>query len=1413
MQSALVECPRTCTIDPSHDDGVLAMFDTLSRWLTMAAERINGRPKLEEVIVSQIIQSRIRFAPYAETREGETPAMRASYRHLVKEPTVKSCLDTLIGGIAQGELDVPAKSKLPRDTEIADFCKDLIYNCSGGLVGLATSVIGNGLIEGYSVSEPVWEIEDRGRWRAKSVLRAVKPKPTDDYWFEVDRFWNVTSIVTRLNLEPYPTSDFIYWRNGNLTNSPHGTSALRSCYRSAWMLDTVWKLRGIGLERYTLPAMIAKYPFGNDSVKRSMEAAVKRIKAAGYATIPQEAMLEPLQMSLRGTSDFEAAVKDLREDIAIAMTGGSLQMLQGFTPGARGSSKEHGSQLDTRVWMLTMALCEIIYRQIFCPAVEWNYGKDAEVPHPVIGGINDDDIKRSLDLDEQLQRMGYPVSISGISERTRRSPGAGDDILKPPGQSQQPGLGGMFGGLGDIGGQTPPGGDNGPASGPPEPPKSPEPDEPDGNEPEPIGFSERNRDRVVVINQLPPGAYSEQRTPYRSFSANDWAGPITGPHGGTYWQNRRTGVKVYQAQNPGGTNEHGQDMTHGPEGHAVDGSTSRVERPENTGTTAPSAASVASMPFEADSNGRDHQLSVGGPRGAHMILSVGSNGKYYVGEVQVPEAWRRKGLSKAMHSAAFKHAQQNGQSELLSGMVTTPESKAFWDSLVASGHAERDPRYTDGMPRYILKHDPMTPVQSNRRNRERPRPEGWGAEPIIPGMPHRIDERTGQPIWNVTTSTGQPRAQPILDDVQRLFRAGSASITDADVQRVVDSIANISGRDALYTVAVALGVPGSMQPAVVAGHVSGVLNQYRPQQPGSGRPEPLRPNITPRAPRAARTPRAEATAPAEGTAQRPAAAATPAAPEKKEPPKFKKTSKAQVRFGPTTEASIKSSMSRIVPNWEKHTEGMTQADAMMTLVGAPDFIKTADVDIRPSGDTVQIRISGPGGLTLSRSIYKDAQGRPHIHNNLFEAGEHKGDGFGLDVFSRQVEAMAAAGFGDISTHAAGDYEQAQTDNGFNGYNTWARFGYDYPIANLYSRTREKAQQKFPNARTVQDIMQAPGGPQWWRVNGSGMGDARFDLTEGSRSRRVLEAYKQAAEAKKAHRDAVMNQGELSAGKIKHDGKEYSLSKVGEFLHVRAPGQQADEPSFIKIGQAHPQYRRLKAHAVDHEAQRRAELAAAERARAEERQRNAAAQAQARAAGVPSSSSHPQGRHNSEHPINHGDLTMTAERTAAMTPVQRQQWRDRIKSAVTLGHVQPPKVGQKFPYGDGEAKITHVATLPDGTDVADIDLGGGRRETNVPLVGLITRGYRPSVLKPDDLTPGGARNLAWQYRISDAMSSGELKPMVGHEVGRGTVITAIDHTGEGGRLRFTTRDTRGNVRNSIRPGELVEQGWRPPNNSR
>jgi len=117
-----------------------------------------------------------------------------------------------------------------------------------------------------------------------------------------------------------------------------------------------------------------------------------------------------------------------------------------------------------------------------------------------------------------------------------------------------------------------------------------------------------------------------------------------------------------------------------------------------------------------------------------------------------------------------------------------------------------------------------------------------------------------------------------------------------------------------------------------------------------------------------------------------------------------------------------------------------------------------------------------------------------------------GQGLGAQVFSKQVENCIAHGMSDIRTYAARGV-------GVNGYYTWPRFGYDETLTKLalektawWEQNQSYIEQNFPGAKSVLDIMITKEGRDWWKQNGTEMASARFDLSNGSRSRRVLEAY-------------------------------------------------------------------------------------------------------------------------------------------------------------------------------------------------------------------------------------------------------------------------------------------------------------------
>ena len=126
--------------------------------------------------------------------------------------------------------------------------------------------------------------------------------------------------------------------------------------------------------------------------------------------------------------------------------------------------------------------------------------------------------------------------------------------------------------------------------------------------------------------------------------------------------------------------------------------------------------------------------------------------------------------------------------------------------------------------------------------------------------------------------------------------------------------------------------------------------------------------------------------------------------------------------------------------------------------------------------------------------------------NAYFAAQETGKGIGTDVFASQVKAAAELGFKDIVTTATGEYG----DEDYNGYYTWPRLGYDTEIYNLPQK--RSINREFPEAKSLSDLMKTPEGRSWWKQNGTTF-RAVFDLNEGSQSRKVLDAYVAAKQAR------------------------------------------------------------------------------------------------------------------------------------------------------------------------------------------------------------------------------------------------------------------------------------------------------------
>lgn len=389
----------------------------------------------------------IKFLPFVDMHTGETSAMRRSYPlMLAKEPAIKAALLDKIFSVAALDMVVNAGGEgNPRDKEAADFGSYLMTKIVGGDYGLTglpafvETVILPGLIFGFAVAEKTWVPETRGKWAGKVLLK-LKSKDTENHLtLQLDEFNNVTSVV---GLGPnaglrWAPENFVIWKHLSIFDNPAGLSDLRSSYRAFWLIDTAWKLRAIFLEKFSAGPMLKGTYNDPGPQKTQLEESLDAARAATWMSIPEGAKVEAMDLAMRGTADFESAIKDLKQEIFIGISGAMLQAMEGSTRGGRGDSSVHKDTADIRKWHVRTCSESVINSQIIPDAIDLNFTGVA-YSEVSLGGIDDAEMQESLNIDIGLARdLRMKLSRKDLYKRYGRpEPLDAADILEPPDKPQ-----------------------------------------------------------------------------------------------------------------------------------------------------------------------------------------------------------------------------------------------------------------------------------------------------------------------------------------------------------------------------------------------------------------------------------------------------------------------------------------------------------------------------------------------------------------------------------------------------------------------------------------------------------------------------------------------------------------------------------------------------------------------------------------------------------------------------------------------------------------------------------------------------------------------------------------------------------------------------------------------------------------
>lgn len=407
----------------------------------------------------------IQFLPQHDGVTGETAEMRAEYRKMLRDESVKASLLSLIARVASLPWQIHAENEDDgRERDAARWLDWMTDRMEGGKPQIVHEILFGGLIEGHSICEKVWDFDPVpfGRWAGKHRYRALKSKDTKYAQLTVDQFRNVIAIRgTAWNAgRLYDPRDFVIFTNLPLWDNPQGMSELRAAYRYYWIKDTLWKLRAVYLEKYAAGGLM-KGTYRRNELRTSLEQALANAKAQTYVALPDGTEMDLIDLATRGGNDFEKAIEDCNQAICISITWAFLQSMEGTTNAGAGNSETHKDTTQLPVDRLAKAVAFAVMHQLFPDSVKVNFGPDVSAPLLTLGAVDDQELIPTAQLYGMLQGMGVELSKKAAYKRFRvDEPENPEDVLQKPQQGQPGGEGGMPG-MPGLGG------------GPPSPPKPP----------------------------------------------------------------------------------------------------------------------------------------------------------------------------------------------------------------------------------------------------------------------------------------------------------------------------------------------------------------------------------------------------------------------------------------------------------------------------------------------------------------------------------------------------------------------------------------------------------------------------------------------------------------------------------------------------------------------------------------------------------------------------------------------------------------------------------------------------------------------------------------------------------------------------------------------------------------------------
>jgi len=404
--------------------------------------RIDREPYLDEKIHSGVQMPY--FLPYIDPLQNlnTTEEMQLAFRRMMSSPEVNAAVYNNLLAAMCLELRIhPVDKKKKQDVEVAKFVEwNLKRRVRGGVPGIMHDVLAHSAMDGMSICEKVWEIQQQQPFKGKRVLKSLKPKDIlQDCVPIVDSFRNIVGIKA-LRYNPgsvFHPNDFLIYSRLSLFDNPLGISMLRAAYQPYWFLDSAIKIRFQAMEKRALPVIVGET---DPTQQVSLQNVLSKIKSQNWIAVPRDTKIALLDIAGSSADIFEKFCRDQQTRIFLSLNGSELSSLTSGANNSRGDSSIHENTMELRTWFLSTSFCNVLNDAdtgLIKDLVEGNFSGVIELPWATLAAVDEREMLAALQVDLGLKELGWIPSRDELAERyNRKIPTDPGDELSSPEEQQ-----------------------------------------------------------------------------------------------------------------------------------------------------------------------------------------------------------------------------------------------------------------------------------------------------------------------------------------------------------------------------------------------------------------------------------------------------------------------------------------------------------------------------------------------------------------------------------------------------------------------------------------------------------------------------------------------------------------------------------------------------------------------------------------------------------------------------------------------------------------------------------------------------------------------------------------------------------------------------------------------------------------